>query len=262
MRKKLRVLVIAVLVFPFVAWPLEQTGLPEQEHWITLPAGGFLTVTGVSGRRIRRDREIENAREDAALKVLWYHGLKGSARTLEFKAPGPGRAFSAETSLEPLSPGLFPAIKEALRFDPKTDVVRTPQGVFVRFTCPAPGAEALDYRPAAVRGVPGWTRRPPKIAGYVTAAGFAGKRRSIRETVLKSYENAAAALIAGRSIHMETLDGDYPGRASFITGTSEGELTGFMVLERWIDPETRGVWTLAAVPQTSGGEAGKAVKEE
>jgi hypothetical protein len=244
MRKRLRLLLIAFLAFPSFAGPE-----PPAERWITLPAGGSLTLIGVSGRRLRRDREIESAREDAARKALWYYGLKGAVRTRELYVPGEGRSFTTETKLEPLSAGALPEITEALRFDPEKDVFRTNNGVFVRFTCPVPEAEALDYRPPAVlNGEPPWIRRPPEIPGYRTALGFAGKRRQIQETVIKSLENAAAALLCGQSVQMETLDGDTPGRGavSIITGSAEGELRGFMTLEIWIDPKTQGVWALAA----------------
>lgn len=248
MPKKLRVWLCVFLVIPFNAWPL------EPEHWVTLPGNGFLTVTGVSGRRLRRNWELESAREDAARKALWYYGLKGSIRTVSVS--GPDARFTTDTSLEPLRAGELPAIRNALRFDPETDVLRTGNAVFVRFTCPAPGAESLNYESAPLAdGRPGWIRRPPRIAGYTAAVGFAGKRRSISETVNKSCENAAAALLAARSIHLETLDLDYAGRAaSRITGTAEGELTGFMVLELWIDPATKAVWTLAAARKIDTGK--------
>ncbi|MDR2501532.1 MAG: hypothetical protein LBD37_10735 [Treponema sp.] len=57
-------------------------------------------------------------------------------------------------------------------------------------------------------------------------------------------------------MYIETLDLDDPrrGPASAITGTAEGTLRGFMVLEMWIDPKTRGVWTLAAARKTGTGE--------
>ena len=249
MSKKLRVLVCIFLLFPFFAWPQEPSG-----QWVSLPADGLLTIIGISNRRLRRDEEIESAKDDAARKALLYQGLKGKMRIVDISKPGPnGAYFNTETSLEPLSAGDLPAIREALRFDPDQDVFRTGSAVFVRFTCPAPGAERPDYRPAVVvSGQPEWTRRSPRIAGYNTAVGFAGKRRYIRETVSKSYENAAAELIAARSIHMETIDLDDTrrGAASYITGTAEGELQGFVVLEMWIDPKTGAVWTLAAARKT------------
>jgi hypothetical protein len=131
--------------------------------------------------------------------------------------------------------------------------MRNDGAVFVRFTCPAAGAKNLHYESAPlVNGQPPWIRRPPAIDRYITALGFAGPQRYVWETVHKSYENAAAALIAAYSIHMETLDMDYAGRGavSYITGTAEGELTGFLALEMWTDPATKAVWTLAAAPKT------------
>jgi hypothetical protein len=102
-----------------------------------------------------------------------------------------------------------------------------------------------------VNGEPGWRYRAPLIAGYTTAVGFAGPRRSIREAVSKSYENAAAGLIANQSINLQVFDSvSGGGGASYIAATAEGELQGFVVLEMWIDPKTKGVWTLAAARKT------------
>jgi hypothetical protein len=170
-------------------------------------------------------------------------------RIIETGKPGPdGAYFTTEISLEPLFPGELPALREALRFDPEQDVWRSGNAVFVRFSCPSPGAERLDYRPpVVVSGEPEWTRRPPLIAGYTTAVGFAGPHRSIREAVSKSYEDAAAGLIAGQSIKVQVFDlGSGGGGRSYTAATAEGELQGFVALEIWIDPKTKGVWTLAA----------------
>ena len=245
MSKKLRGLVCAFLALPFFAWPQESSG-----HWVSLPSEGFLSIIGVSTRRVRGDWEIESAREDAARKALLYQGLSGTIHTVSISEPGPnGAYFNSETSLEPLSAGDLPAIKAALRFDPEQDVFRTGGAVFVRFTCPAPGAERLDYRPAVLEnGRPAWIHRAPHIAGYRTAVGFAGKRRYIRDAVAKSYESAAAGLIAAQVTHIETLDltDTRRGAASYSAGTAQGEVQGFVALEMWIDPATQGVWTLAA----------------
>ncbi|MDR2501533.1 MAG: hypothetical protein LBD37_10740 [Treponema sp.] len=158
MSKKFRVLVWVFCALPFFVWPQEPAG-----HWVTLPGDGFLRITGVSSRRLTRERELESAREDAARKALLYRGLTGNIRAVDVSGSGPEGAYmNTETSLEPLFPGDFPALREALRFDPEKDVYRTHNAVFVRFTCPAPGAEPLDYRPlGAISGEPAWTRRPP-----------------------------------------------------------------------------------------------------
>jgi hypothetical protein len=249
MLKRLPVLLCVFFALSFRAWPQEPPG-----HWVTLPADGVLTVIGVSGRRLRRDWEIAGAREDAAYKALLYRGLQGNMRVIETGKAGPdGARPGAEISLEPLFPGELPALREALRFDPEQDVWRSGSAVFVRFSCPAPGAERPDYSPGAVvtSGEPEWTRRPPLIAGYTTAAGFAGPRRSIRETVGKSCEDAAAGIIAARSITVRVFDSvSGGGGTSYTAATAEGELQGFVVLEMWIDPKTRAVWTLAAARKT------------
>jgi hypothetical protein len=248
-QKKLPRVLLAFLFLPSAAWPGENAG-----HWVTLPAEGQLVILGVSNRRLTREGEIESARDDAARKLLFYHGLTGKIRTAVSGSTGPGgMQGSTETSLEPLAAVDLPALREALRFNPEKDVMRNGGAVFVRFTCPAAGAKNLHYESSPlVNGQPPWIRRPPAIDGYITALGFAGPQRHVRETVNKSYENAAAALIAMQSALLETIDRDSPGReaSSHIVETAEGLLTGFLALEMWIDPATKAVWTLAAAPKT------------
>jgi hypothetical protein len=219
-----------------------------------LPLEGRLVILGVSNRRLTREGELESARDDAARKLLFYHGLAGKTRTVVSGGTGPeGMRGSTETTLEPLDAAAFQALRESLRFDPETDVMRNGGAVFVRFSCPAAGAEILQYESAPlVNGRPPWIRRPPVIEGHITALGFAGRQRQARETVNKSCENAAAALLAMQSALLKTLDQDSPGReaVSHIVETAEGTLSGFMVLEMWIDPATRAVWTLAAARKT------------
>ena len=244
MPARLRWLPLVFLSFLFTAWPLEHPG-----HWVSLPARGQLVIIGVSNRRIRRDWEIESARDDAARKALFYRGVKGMVRTVVSGAPGQGPAGAMEAALEPLAPGDYGAVREALSFDPEKDVTRADGAVFVRFTCPAPGAQRLDYVSAPwVNGEPLWIRRLPAIDGHITALGFAGQQRHVRETVNKSCESAAAALIVSQRAHIKTLARDDYGRgaSSHIVETARGELQGFMALEMWINPVTKGVWTLAA----------------
>lgn len=167
-------LVLCFLFFPFIAWAGENPG-----HWVSLPAEGRLVIIGVSNRRLRREGEIENARDDAAGKLQFYYGLQGRVRAAVSGGAEPnGSPGGTETTLEPLAGGDYEAFRESLRFDPEKDVMRKGGVVFVRFTCPAPGAESLNYESAPlVNGQPSWIRRPPAIDGHITALGFAGHQR-------------------------------------------------------------------------------------
>jgi hypothetical protein len=113
--KKPQCVLLAFLFLSSAAWPGENTG-----HWVTLPAEGQLVILGVSNRRLTREGEIESARDDAARKLLFYHGITGKTRTAVSVSTGPnGMRSNTETTLEPIAPAAYGVFRESLRFDPK-----------------------------------------------------------------------------------------------------------------------------------------------
>jgi hypothetical protein len=212
---------------------------------------GPLVITGVSNKMRRQEEEIASALEDAAWKAALYHGLQGSIRTAAQSGPRGFHDFymNADADIRPLEPPPHDAYRERLRFDAAHDVTRTGSAVFVRFTYPGADAPEIAYPAGLVKGKPRWTQGGlPDSPPYMLAVGFSGKRRYVKETAVKSCESAIAALLAKKAARMEVYDRDAraAGASVGIVETIEGELTGFMVLEIWIDPLTRAVWTLAA----------------
>ena len=62
----------------------------------------------------------------------------------------------------------------------------------------------------------------------------------------RSYESAAAAIISHAATSVETTDTAIGGQTELhIYRESAGHLSHFTILEVWIDPESRIVWTLA-----------------
>jgi hypothetical protein len=138
-----------------------------------------------------------------------------------------------------------------LKHDPANDVLQIDGAVFVRFRYPAPQGMAIVYDFKMRDNRPEWTRDPPsELSGYVAAVGYAKQQRWLKDTMEKSYENAAAAMIAGMNTRVKSfsrVNEDTGGTTanSGTSQTSEGELVEFCVLETWMDPEDKSVWTLA-----------------
>jgi hypothetical protein len=212
---------------------------------------GELVIFGVSARQISRKKEIENARADAAYKAALYYGLKGKIVRRQTSGSGFYDFYTGTTKeLSLLDNGGIDSCKEVLRYDSDTGVIRIENSVFVRFTFPAPGFNPARYDGGSENGKPRWVQKLKQIesSDYILAAGFAGRHLYLKDAVTASYENAIAALLAVVKTNIKVMDTDYSnnGGSTLIVETIEGRLSGFHILEIWIDPKTKAVWTLAA----------------
>jgi hypothetical protein len=221
-------------------------------YFVSGPCAGTLVVIGVSGRMRNAEGEIGQALDDAARQIALYHGLKGKAVTVLETGTGYRDFYLAiEAELKPLNEGSYAAYREALRFDREKDLVRTGSAVFVRCVYDAPGLPPVERTHATGNGEPAWLHGGvAEIPGYISAAGFAKNRRYLKETIARSRESAAAALMAMVSSRIETAVTDQANRRTAAREVIEGELFNFMVLETWIDPADGSVWTLAAAKKT------------
>jgi hypothetical protein len=219
-------------------------------YLVSGPGAGTLTVIGVSGRMRTAEREIDRALDDAARQIALYHGLKGKATTvLETGAGYRDFYLVTESEFKPLDEGDYTGYREALRFDREKDLVRTGTAVFLRCVYDAPGLGPVGHTYGAEDGEPAWLHGDrTEIPGYISAAGFSKNHRYLTETIARSRESAAAALLATVSSHIETRAADHTiwAGTTGIREIVEGELHNFMVLETWIEPGTGSVWTLAA----------------
>jgi hypothetical protein len=244
-----KALLLAVCIVSSYAGSLPITAASETGRLSSGPDDGTLVVIGVSGRMRREEREIDSALDDAARQIALYRGLKGKATTV-LETGGGYRNFylAIKTKLKPLYESDYAAYREALRYDREKDLVRTDNAVFIRCVYDAPGLSPFDYDCGTVNGKPAWLRGPVAIPGYSSAVGFAKNHRRLAETIARSRESAAIALMASLSSHIETIVVDHANRRAAVATreTIEGELFNFMILETWIDPETGSVWTLAA----------------
>ena len=169
--------IIAVLFVVFLACTCTSTApinvgseaaIITNSPLLTLPRFASLALIGVSGRQLRLENEIENAREDAARKVSMYHALYVRSETVQHIGSGLFDYYiHTETMLE--YDEQFENYIDKLSFNPDRDVIATNSGAFVRFSYPAffPGrisnnfARDLNERPL-------WTYRVPReINGFL-----------------------------------------------------------------------------------------------
>ncbi|GHT60406.1 hypothetical protein FACS1894109_18020 [Spirochaetia bacterium] len=228
-------------------------GIPQESpnqngYWITHPDNGDLIVMGVANRQRKREDEIQLALDDAAHKVAIFFGVKGIKTVLTTNGSGfldysmdTGHVFSYDTEYEKYI--------DALKYDTSRDAFSI-DGAFllrvrykVQTPLPAPHTFAMKD------GMPEWIKKPPKeINGYSTGTGYGGPHSKFKDTITRAYENAIAAIIGNIATkNVSTIGAGYGGgTASTDMQISEGALAEFFVLEMWQDPNTKGVWVLAA----------------
>ena len=212
--------------------------------FITLPGTSGLTILGVSARLSSRDAEIKAASEDAARKVSMYNRVWASIVSVQNIGSGYLDYYvNSETNIE--YDENLERYLETITFDTDRDVTRNSDGsVFVKFAYPATFPGSVSYSFARNQdGSPEWKTQPPReISGFVAGVGYSSRLERFGDTFRKSYESAAAAIVSGASNSVVARDtqGD-----SSIRSRSSGYLYNFTVLETWIDPKSRAVWTLA-----------------
>lgn len=218
-------------------------------HWVTLPGTGSVVILGVSEHLSRREAEIDAARENAARKAAMYHGIYATVENVQNIGGAYSLDYYAASDVDLEFDRELEKYMEKLVFDETRDVRRTSDDrVFVRFSYPAAFSGNITYHFAKnADGSPGWTRnRPREINGFPAGVGFSGRQWRIGDTFNKSCDSAAAAIASQLSAEITSRDTTSENRnTQTILQKSSGRLDRFLVLETWIDPATRGVWTLA-----------------
>ena len=217
-------------------------------HLLTLPRQGELVILGVSGRQSSKDDEIYLAKEDAARKVSMYNRVWAGTQSIQSIGSGLFDYYVDSEILVEYDRNLE-RYMDALSYDPDRDLIRNEDGaIFIRFTYPAAFPGNIDYRFGRnLDGSPEWTNRPPhEIGGFLAGVGRSGRQSRFGDTVMKSYEAAAASIASKVLTSMTTSDtSSLNQNETMIRSQSSGILTQFLVLETWIDPNNRAVYTLA-----------------
>jgi hypothetical protein len=177
-----------------------------------------------------------------------YYGLYAEVENAQYTGPGfLDVAFDTRINVE--YDERIERYIDKLAFDPERDVYDRGNAVYVRFTYPESFSGNISYRrfDENPNGSPKWTTSPPnEISGFPAGIGVARRQQMFRDSIMKSFESAAASLVSNMSASVST--GDISTSTASATSTrqhSSGRLTHFLILETWIDPVSEAVWTLA-----------------
>jgi hypothetical protein len=242
-------ILLFIFIFPNVTFCSDLSMLAQYNagYWITRSSNNKLTVIGVSNPMLRRQDEITSAKEDAARKVAMYFGIHGNIETTNRTGTG-FFDFSHDSNIEMIYDANHEKFLEQLTFDPQNDVLRTSEAIFIRFQYET-AVTSINYNSANIDVRPDWTRNQnkPELDGYVTVVGFSRNQRRLKDTIYRATEDAIIRMIEDLStiINTKEISIAEQGASSVIHARSEGRLNNFRVIEFWIDPETRFVYTLA-----------------
>jgi hypothetical protein len=246
-----------VVIFIPVLWACATAGPPVpvpaagggEDFWDMTPLDNELIFIGAAAFHVDQEAAVRFALEDAARKAALFHAVKGGTLREEYIGSGFLDYRSESASVLDFSQD-YRSYVGRLRFDPETDIREEQWSVFVRTRFPAPAGFTVRYDRDAGTGKPRWVTLPPvEISGFLAGVGFANPHLVHKDTVIASYESAILSLINGVSntIHVEAVTSGESGARSSIRSTSRSSasLEGFYVLDLWVEPETRAVWTLA-----------------
>jgi len=223
------------------------------------PAGNGLVFIGAAGKRSNPKETLQFALEDAARRVAIFHEVVGEYAVKNNIGSGAfDYTYNTYTSLYYNREGAKQYVG-ALQFNADTDTIEIENTFFVRTVYPSTLPVPVKYHPV-YRGPdkkPDWVDNPPaRIEGYEVGVGFSSRHSSLADAYVNSGNNAIFAIIrnvntVSRSSNTLYNTGGLFGykTASDNITYSYGILTGFYVLDTWIDPHAKTVWTLAVAKE-------------
>jgi hypothetical protein len=227
----------------------------DRGYWVTRPSGAGITIIGMAGRRANRDEAVRNALADAAQKAALFHGVHAESAAVLNQGAGNLDYFSDfDYRITPANG--YEGYLDALDFDEDADVLEKNGVVLVRARYAGVDAAVPPYAVAVEDGVPDWTKRyTAAVPGWLAGVGHAKNKGSLQKTAQASYENALVSLLPQLSTRVGTEVVDASGaRLTLNVTRSEGDLTGVMILETWLDRKTSAVWTLVVAQAVDSSE--------
>jgi hypothetical protein len=229
---------------------------PSPSFFPSAPTRDGLVFIGFAGKRSNPGETLQLALEDAARRVAVFFEVTGEY-AVENNI-GSGAFDYTHNTYTALYYNKEESTKYigVLEFNPDTDILETDNVFFVRTTYPAALPVPVKYR-LSYSGPdqkPNWVDNPPlEIEDYEVGVGYSGRYASLADTYTHSRNNAIFAMI--RNINTTSrssalLYRNTGGLFGYKTSNdnimySYGILTGFYVLDTWIDNQKKTVWTLA-----------------
>jgi hypothetical protein len=241
--------------FPF---QINKTAAAETpaSFFLFTPAENGLVFIGAAAKRSNPKETLQFALEDAAKRVALFYNVSGEYAVENNVGSG---AFdyinNTYTSLFYDEQGSKQYV-DALTFNADTDTVEIDNTFIVRAVYPLALSVPVKYRPTYGKTAqkPDWIDNPTlEIEGYEVGIGHSARYSSLADTFTHSYQNAIFSIIRNintTSRSSETLYQNTGSLFGYKTSSdnvtySYGTLTGFYVLDAWLDPKTKSVWTLA-----------------
>ena len=242
--------------------PPENGGPAPVSFWNSMPSGDLVFIGGAN-LRSNRDESVDLALQDLARRISIFHAVEGEFVSY-LKTGSSFFDYASDTQSSLSFNEDYLGFTESLEYDPRADIMQIDNSIFVRARFKGPEAVNIQYEPPppeAGGARPAWIDSPPaEISGYLAGIGYAGRRSSHRDTVNASFEAAIFSIIRTLSGQVSAGSVNYQGPGTFdyrsasdTTVKTRGKLKGFYVLDTWIDPSNRSVWTLAiARPDETG----------
>jgi hypothetical protein len=241
----------------------ESDGPAPVSFWNSMPSQDLVFIGGANVRS-NRDESIALALQDIARRISIFYAVEGEF--VSHLKTGSGFFDYASDTQSSLSFNEdYLGFTESLEYDPGSDVMQIDNSIFVRARFKGPQTVSVHYEllsPAAGGAKPAWVDSPPKeISGYRVGVGYAGRRASHRDTVNASFEAAIFSIIRTVSGQVSAGATNYQGPGTFdyrstnaTTVKTQGKLSNFYVLDTWMDPSNKCVWTLAIAHASETGE--------
>jgi hypothetical protein len=235
---------------PQEAAPAANTG----SFFLSVPSGNQLVFLGIAGRRSNPKLTLQYAQEDAARRVAAFYGVSGEYAVQNNIGSGSfDYTFNTYTQLNFETGEQY---VDALEFDADTDSMEMENTLILRTTYPASLSVPVTYRPtySSIDQKPDWVENPPlEIRGYEVGVGYSGRHSTLANTCANSYNNAIFAIIRNVNTATRSSDTIYHSTSGLFgykisndnATYSYGTLDGFYVLDMWINPKDKTVWTLA-----------------
>ena len=233
--------------------------LIDSSFLFSAPREGELVFLGVAGKRSSRKETMKYALEDAARRVVLFNQVSGEYAVESSIGSGVFDYSNKTKTAMFYNEGDIVKYVDSLKYDEveKSDTIEIDKTIFIRTTYPATLPFPVSYRPTySVKDKkPSWVDNPNVvIPGYEVGIGYSWRYSSQFKTWINSYNNAVFSII--RNINSSSrgeveLRQNTGGLFGYKKSTNEsttysyGTLYGFYVLDAWMDPETRAVWTLA-----------------
>jgi len=250
-------------IFPFRLLPKLVTDdlPPPPPFFSSLPSSGALVFIGVAEKRSDSKETLKFALENAAQRVAVFYHVSGEyavennigSGAFDYSYRTRTRLFTdKEQSKKYVS---------ALQYDVDTDTMEMENSFFIRTVYPSSLPNVVNFSPKYVGAdrKPDWIDNPPiGIDGYEIGVGYSGRYSSMTDTFTNSWYNAIFAIIRGINSSARSSDLLYQSTGSlFGYKTSNdnmlysfGALDCFYVLDTWIDPKSKSVWTLAVAKKS------------